>query len=60
MRVTWVGGVWWIHHDSQATPITDEGWLDSWLADHDAARSDLEFPSRSLRQRFIQEFGPRH
>jgi hypothetical protein len=50
--------VWWIHLEGQATPITDEGALESWLADHDASRAELELPSRSLREHFIQQFGP--
>lgn len=61
MRVTWVGGTWFIQTAHGLEPVAgDAGALDDWLSRHPpATRADLDSgDSSSLRQRFISEFGP--
>lgn len=56
--VSWVAGDWLLENDGVSHRVIDQRWLESWLSARDATRSDLEFASASLKQRFIHDFGP--
>jgi hypothetical protein len=57
VAVTWIGGNWFLKHDGLRQPAPTRELLDSWLALRGATRADLTFPSQTLRERFIHEFG---
>ena len=58
VKVSWIGGVWFLEHDGAAQPFVDGDWLDVWLAQRDLSRDDLMFSTHSLRERFVHDFGP--
>ena len=58
VTVTWGNGVWLLEHDGLSQRAPKRDLLDAWLAMRGASRVDLKFPTQSLRERFIHEFGP--
>jgi hypothetical protein len=59
LRVTWVGGTWFIMTDQGPQPIEGDGrWVDRWLMEHGSTRADLDFgDSKALEQAFINDYG---
>ncbi len=60
VRVTWVGGAWYLTAGRFEERISGDGrWVDEWLKLRGQTRAALDFAgSRALEQRFVSEFGP--
>jgi hypothetical protein len=60
LRVTWVGGSWFIMTEQGPRRIEGDGrWVNRWLVQRGRTRADLVFgDSTALEQAFISDFGP--